>query len=164
MVRHQQLKKYPVVEQDPLTTRDARYGKRTETVRLQYKIPKWKSFQYRDVMSLSLYKQISQVYCVTNCTSCGSLQQLADRTEQVLTRAGVRVEVVASLSQGHTTAAQCGLFTQKFVLVIFVPPCTTKFLNFAEIRGHNSACAWRAPQSRIWLHNARITSSPSGLW
>jgi len=32
------------------------------------------------------------------------------------------VEVVASLSQGRTAAAQCGLFTQKSVPVIFEPP------------------------------------------
>jgi len=37
------------------------------------------------------------------------------------------VEVVASLSQGRTAAAQCGLFTHKSVPVIFEPPCTTKF-------------------------------------
>jgi len=29
---------------------------------------------------------------------------------------------VASLSQGRTDAAQCGLFTYKSVLVIFEPP------------------------------------------
>jgi len=34
------------------------------------------------------------------------------------------VDVVASLSQGRTAAAQCGLFTYKSVLVIFEPPCT----------------------------------------
>jgi len=33
------------------------------------------------------------------------------------------VEVLASLSQGRTAAAQCGLFTYKSVPVIFVPPC-----------------------------------------
>ena len=33
------------------------------------------------------------------------------------------MEVVASLSQGHTAAAQCGLFTHKLVPVIFEPPC-----------------------------------------
>jgi len=33
------------------------------------------------------------------------------------------VEVVASLSQGRTAAAQCGLFTNKSVPVIFEPPC-----------------------------------------
>jgi len=33
------------------------------------------------------------------------------------------VEVVASLSQGRTAAAQCGLFTHKSVPVIFERPC-----------------------------------------
>jgi len=33
------------------------------------------------------------------------------------------VEVAASLSQGRTAAAQCGLFTHKSVPVIFEPPC-----------------------------------------
>ena len=33
------------------------------------------------------------------------------------------MEVVASLSQGCTAAAQCGLFTYKSVPVIFEPPC-----------------------------------------
>jgi hypothetical protein len=46
----------------------------------------------------------------------------------VLTRAGGRVEVVSSLSQGRKTAAQCGLFTHKSVPIIFEPPC--KSLNF----------------------------------
>ena len=36
------------------------------------------------------------------------------------------MEVVASLSQGRTAAAQCGLFTYKSVPVIFEPPCTIK--------------------------------------
>jgi len=36
------------------------------------------------------------------------------------------VEVVASLSEGRTTAAQCGLFTYKSVPVIFEPPCTRR--------------------------------------
>jgi len=35
------------------------------------------------------------------------------------------VEVVASLSQGRTAAAQCGLFTYKSVPVKFEPPCTS---------------------------------------
>jgi len=34
------------------------------------------------------------------------------------------VEIVASLSQGRTAAAQCGLFTHKSVPVIFEPPCS----------------------------------------
>ena len=33
------------------------------------------------------------------------------------------MEVVASLSQGRTAAAQCGLFTHKSVPVISEPPC-----------------------------------------
>jgi len=33
------------------------------------------------------------------------------------------VEIVASLSQGRTAAAQCGLFTHKSVPVMFEPPC-----------------------------------------
>ena len=36
------------------------------------------------------------------------------------------MEVVASLSQGRTAAAQCGLFTYKSVPVIFEPPCTMR--------------------------------------
>jgi len=38
---------------------------------------------------------------------------------------------VASLSQGRTAAAQCGLFTYKSVPVIFEPPCiSTAKQNF----------------------------------
>ena len=37
------------------------------------------------------------------------------------------MEVVASLSQGRTAAAQCGLFTHKSVPVIFERPCTLDF-------------------------------------
>jgi len=40
------------------------------------------------------------------------------------------VEVVASLSQGRTAAAQCGLFTYKSVPVIFEPPC----ISASELR------------------------------
>ena len=36
------------------------------------------------------------------------------------------MEVVASLSQGRTAIAQCGLFTHKSVPVIFEPPCSNK--------------------------------------
>ena len=38
------------------------------------------------------------------------------------------MEAVASLSQGRTAAAQCGLFTHKSVPVIFEPPCS--YLRF----------------------------------
>jgi len=36
---------------------------------------------------------------------------------------------VASLSQGRTAAAQCGLFTHKSVPVIFEPPCIKGTVN-----------------------------------
>ena len=39
------------------------------------------------------------------------------------------MEVVASLSQGRTAAAQCGLFTHKSVPVIFEPPCIFSILH-----------------------------------
>ena len=41
------------------------------------------------------------------------------------------MEVVASLSQGRTAAAQCGLFTHKSVPVIFELPCT--FFNIIQV-------------------------------
>jgi len=40
---------------------------------------------------------------------------------------------VASLSQGRTAAAQCGLFTYKSVPVIFEPPCINKQLRFTAL-------------------------------
>jgi len=45
------------------------------------------------------------------------------------------VEVVASLSQGRTAAAQCGLFTYKSVPVLFEPPCSrieSVIINFVK--------------------------------
>jgi len=44
------------------------------------------------------------------------------------------VDVVASLSQGRTAAAQCGLFTHKSVPVIFEPPCNGENDNTNKIR------------------------------
>jgi len=43
---------------------------------------------------------------------------------------------VASLSQGRTAAAQCGLFTHKSVPVIFEPPCISQMslINCKENR------------------------------
>jgi len=43
------------------------------------------------------------------------------------------VEVVASLSQGRTAAAQCGLFTHKSVPVIFEPPFVLKQTLFLPL-------------------------------
>ena len=44
------------------------------------------------------------------------------------------MEVVASLSQGRTASAQCGLFTHKSVPVIFETPCIV-------VRGSNYVVA-----------------------
>jgi len=45
------------------------------------------------------------------------------------------VEVVASLSQGRTAAAQCGLFTHKSVPVIFEPPyISLLYLNLIVLK------------------------------
>jgi len=40
---------------------------------------------------------------------------------------------VASLSQGRTAAAQCGLFTHKSVPVIFEPPCSYYMDRFLQV-------------------------------
>jgi len=56
------------------------------------------------------------------------------------------VEVVASLSQGRTAAAQCGLFTHKSVPVIFEQPCRTAFrLKTSNIMPYNAIkmCVWQ---------------------
>ena len=42
------------------------------------------------------------------------------------------MEVVASLSQGRTAAAQCGMFTYKSVPVIFEPPCINKIMSVSD--------------------------------
>jgi len=52
------------------------------------------------------------------------------------------VEVVASLSQGRTPAAQCGLFTYKSVPVIFEPPCITRECGVKWVK------AWHMPPER----------------
>ena len=53
------------------------------------------------------------------------------------------MEVVASLSQGRTAAAHCGLFTHKSVPVIFEPPCS------CLLRKSNLAC--QNPQRTVVL-------------
>jgi len=42
------------------------------------------------------------------------------------------VEVVVSLSQGRTAAAQCGLFTYKSVPVVFEPTCICATAEFSS--------------------------------
>ena len=43
------------------------------------------------------------------------------------------MDVVASLSQGRTAAAQCGLFTHKSVPVIFEPPCISSITELSHV-------------------------------
>ena len=50
------------------------------------------------------------------------------------------MEVVASLSQGRTAAAQWGLFTHKSVPVIFEPLC---IMQFVGLDAHDRD-SWRA--------------------
>jgi len=53
---------------------------------------------------------------------------------------------VASLSQGRTAAAQCGLFTHKSVPVIFEPPCIIRLcyiLAYIQHNGYVSFENWR---------------------
>ena len=50
------------------------------------------------------------------------------------------MEVVASLSEGRTAAAHCGLFTHKSVPVIFEPPCIFVCALFGQINDLNSKC------------------------
>jgi len=46
---------------------------------------------------------------------------------------------VASLSQGRTAAAQCGLFTHKSVPVIFEPPCTLEEITVSQKKNQLSS-------------------------
>ena len=47
------------------------------------------------------------------------------------------MEVVASLSQGGTAAAQCGFFTHKSVPVIFEPPFTYHLDDLTRVERRN---------------------------
>ena len=62
------------------------------------------------------------------------------------------MEVVASLSQGRTAAAQCGLFTHKSVSDIFEPPCTiTIFSGDNKLRNAISLYYYSlSPLSRVF--------------
>jgi len=55
---------------------------------------------------------------------------------------------VASLSQGRTAAAQCGLFTHKSVPVIFEPPCIMFTVLIAS----------------TWCKCVYVSIYPSKLW
>jgi len=68
------------------------------------------------------------------------------------------VEVVASLSQGRTAAAKCGLFTHKSVPVIFEPPCSIKM---------GTRIRWpRTGRDQYWdlITNLQIRETTRNLW
>ena len=61
------------------------------------------------------------------------------------------MEVVASLSQGRTAAAQCGLFTYNSVPVIFEPPCilhwsSAKLRLFSVMKDRNYKANLAVPE------------------
>jgi len=60
------------------------------------------------------------------------------------------VEVVASLSQGRTAAAQWGLFTHKSVPVIFESPC-----NFREKLGNHTRKTFNRLTTKTAIHIIR---------
>ena len=61
------------------------------------------------------------------------------------------MEVVASLSQGRTAAAQCGLFTYKSVPVIFEPPCIYDKLE----QNGNCTDVLRRFEDGVWLKHSK---------
>jgi len=62
---------------------------------------------------------------------------------------------VASLSQGRTAAAQCGLFTHKSVPVIFEPPCIIEKKLFFLILN------WNGVEGRAYgIYNGSVLSFP----
>ena len=73
------------------------------------------------------------------------------------------MEVVASLSQGRTAAAQCGLFTHKSVPVIFEPPCTTPVCDEREGTTLMKAQVVKWPQQHVQpqRHNPSVPSQPT---
>jgi hypothetical protein len=52
---HPELEAHPIVLHEPLNTRDALYGGRTEAMRLHSKAAEGETIQYVDVMSLYPY-------------------------------------------------------------------------------------------------------------
>jgi len=56
---------------------------------------------------------------------------------------------VASLSQGRTAAAQCGLFTHKSVPVIFEPPCNYIWTFFPPLQGRETSIQKNEKQYKV---------------
>ena len=67
------------------------------------------------------------------------------------------MEVVASLSQGRTAAAQCGLFTYKSVPVIFEPPCIYKTIILSVLcYGFRTLCVTLREKRRLRVFENRV--------
>ena len=64
------------------------------------------------------------------------------------------MEVVASLSQGLTAAAQCSLFTHKSVPVIFEPPCRIFALQSMVGRFGTDLCMYSKANSQLYVFTA----------
>jgi len=56
---------------------------------------------------------------------------------------------VASLSQGRTAAAQCGLFTYKSVPVIFEPPCILMVYSYDVKWTKHETDYWLSPKIKF---------------
>jgi len=67
---------------------------------------------------------------------------------------------VASLSQGRTAAAQCGLFTYKSVPVIFEPPCINTGVYCVGLR--QVRLKWLTTD--IYRHNVILWHYVAGRW
>jgi len=72
---------------------------------------------------------------------------------------------VASLSQGRTAAAQCGLFTYKSVPVIFEPPCMWSYTAgqgiicdrlLYKLQNYSSGSLFQSSQIRLAVHPLRV--------
>jgi len=79
------------------------------------------------------------------------------------------VEVVASLSQSRTAAAQCGLFTHKSVPIIFEPPCISlhrrePYNKTNSLFKHNYICWWSLPIYRLKTQCDVLCQNNSFSW
>jgi len=69
---------------------------------------------------------------------------------------------VASLSQGRTAAAQCGLFTHKSVPVIFEPPCTSILIfRTSSYISRNILHSKCSVEAKVWTTRRSRTRFPA---
>jgi hypothetical protein len=55
LAAHPELKTHPIVQHEPLNTRDALYGGRSQAMRLHYNVAEGDTIHYVDVISLYTY-------------------------------------------------------------------------------------------------------------